>query len=147
MTDTYVLLDSTRSAPQHLQHKVIKSYADVTGLNITFYGAEFMALEHLHLQFISYIDNPDYSSFLLYSVYQLYDPVSGFDLPILKALLQNGNTVHFALQAFSILSLADLQSKSSELLIAHVTLLNRHALAGLKLMAKDQEFADKGFFF
>lgn len=134
MTDTYVLLDSKRTVPQNLQHQIIRSYAIEANLNIIFYGAEFMALEDLHFQLLSYARKSEYSSFLLYSIYQLYNPISGFDLTILKTILKEKKTLHFAAQALSITSLSELQAKYSELLVAHTMLFNRNTLTELKVM-------------
>ena len=37
---SFVLLDSWRSMPQRAQHLVVRSYADLNGLDIEFYGDE-----------------------------------------------------------------------------------------------------------
>jgi len=132
MTDTYVLLDSKRSVPQNLQHQIIKSFATEANLNITFYGAEFMAIEDFHFQLLSYACKSEYSSFLLYSIYQLYNPISGFDLTILKTILKEKKTIHFAAQSLSITSLSELQAKYSELFVVHAMLLNRVIFAELE---------------
>ena len=131
MRDTYVFLDSTRSVPQNLQHLIIKSFATEANLNITFYGAEFMALEDMHFQLLSYATKIEYSSFLLYSIYQLYDPISGFDFSILKTILENKKAIHFAAQKLSITSTSNLQLKYPELFVAHTMFLNRNILGRL----------------
>ena len=133
MTDTYVLLDSKRSVPQNLQHLIIKSFATEANLSITFYGAEFMAIEDYHFQLLSYASKSEYSSFLLYSIYQLYDPISGFDISIISSILEQKKSIHFAAQSLSIISPSDLQAKSSELVVAHAMILNQKVLTSFYL--------------
>ena len=39
--EAYVMLDSTRSVAQKIQHSIIRLYAEKTNLKVSFYGAEF----------------------------------------------------------------------------------------------------------
>ena len=67
---SFVLLDSWRSIPQRAQHLVVRSYADINGLDIEFYGDELYGYEHNHSILIDYLENGLYEAYLFFSIHQ-----------------------------------------------------------------------------
>lgn len=125
MNDVYVFLDSTRTIPQSIQHKIIQIFASNNNLKISFYGAEFKGYELRHNQLKSYILSGIQRYFLFYSVYQFYDSVSGFNFDVLyQGIFQSSSCFYFAAESLTIESTSDLLQLTTECKVAHINLLN-----------------------
>lgn len=128
MKDVYVMLDSTRKVSQNIQHLIIGNFAKEAGLSISFYGAEFMALESFHFQLLSYARNSDYKAFLLYSIYQLYDPLDGFIFSIIHDILLNNKSIYFSAEKISLETINEFNKLMPSLIVAHSTIKNKSIL-------------------
>lgn len=124
-SDAYVMLDSTRSVAQSVQHVIIRIYAEKNNLNISFYGAEFKGTEYKHFQLKNYIFNYPTENFIFYSVYQFYDNEKGFDVKLMEKALTNQKKIHFAAENIKILTLKDLEKIKIELIASHINIANR----------------------
>ena len=128
MTDVieaYVMLDSTRTVPQHLQHTIIRNFADKNKITICFYGAEFKGIEHKHFQLKNYIFDYPTDNFIFYSIYQFYNKNKGFDIKLIKQVLLNQKRLHFAAENIQILTLKDLENIAIELIVSHINIFNQ----------------------
>ena len=125
LREAYVMLDSTRSIAQSIQHAIIREYAEKNKLNICFYGAEFKGIEKKHFQLKNYIFNYPTDNFIFYSIYQFYDEEKGFDINLIKKVLLNHKVIHFAAENIQILSLEDLEKIKMELIASHINISNR----------------------
>jgi len=123
--EAYVMLDSTRSVSQSIQHQIIRTYADKNELDICFYGAEFKGIEKKHFQLKNYIFNYPTDNFIFYSIYQFYDAEIGFDINLIKNILLNKKAIHFAAENIQILTFKDLEKIRIELLASHINIYNR----------------------
>ena len=123
--DAYVMLDSTRSVAQSIQHKIIRIYAENNNLNISFYGAEFKGIEYKHFQLKNYIFNYPTDNFIFYSIYQFYDNEKGFDIKLMEIILNNQKKIHFAAENIQISTSKDLEKIKLELLASHINIVNR----------------------
>ena len=123
--EAYVMLDSTRSVAQNIQHIIIRNYAQKNNLNINFYGAEFKGIEHKHFQLKDNLLNYTGDAFIFYSIYQFYDKVKGFDIGLINKVLTNEKTLHFASENIKIISKNDLENIKISLIVSHINILNR----------------------
>ena len=122
-SEAFVFLDSTRSVPQVVQHKIISDYAQKEMLDISFYGAELLGLEHKHSQLKSYIASKRSKNYLLFSIYQVYNPSKGFDLLVIKSCVDSGSSIYFAMESIKIQSMKDVNNIAIDLQFAHISRL------------------------
>ena len=125
LSEAYVMLDSTRSVAQSIQHLVIRSYAEKHKLNICFYGAEFKGIEYKHFQLKNYIFNYPTDNFIFYSIYQFYHKEKGFDIKLIKKILLCKKKIHFAAENIKILNLKEFEKIKIELIVSHINISNR----------------------
>ena len=123
--EAYVMLDSTRSVAQSIQHSIIRSYAEKNKLSICFYGAEFKGIEYKHLQLKNYIFDYPTDDFIFYSIYQFYNKEKGFDIELIEKVLINHKKIHFAAENIQILTFKDLEKIKIELIASHINIANR----------------------
>tara|TARA_Y100000746_G_C15201153_1_gene325400 strand:- start:108 stop:521 length:414 start_codon:yes stop_codon:yes gene_type:complete len=124
-SEAYVMLDSTRSVAQSIQHVIIRIYAEKNNLDVSFYGAEFKGIEYKHFQLKNYIFDYPTDNFIFYSIYQFYENGKGFDIKLMEKILNNQKKIHFAAENIQILNLKDLDKIKIELIASHINIANR----------------------
>ena len=123
--EAYVMLDSTRSVAQKIQHTIIRIYAEKIDLKVSFYGAEFKGFESKHFQLTDYINNHPLDNFILFSIYQIYDNKNGFDMNLLREATKKNKKLYFATEEIKLTSPLDVEKIRSELIMTHVNIFNR----------------------
>lgn len=123
--EAYVMLDSTRSVAQKIQHSIIRLYAEKINLKVSFYGAEFKGYESKHFQLTEYINNHPLDNFLLFTIYQIYDNKNGFDLNLLREATKKNKNLYFAAEEIELSSSLDVEKIRPELIMTHVNIFNR----------------------